>query len=190
MSDEILAWHFTADKLRDGRPIPPVGEWLRHDGPIIPCESGLHASERLIDALDYAPGQVLHRVTLRGDLARHGGDKIVGRERRIEWSLDATLPLRAFSRACALGVAPLWDMPPVVRQYLETGDEALRDAAMDAVRYAARDAAMDAARYAVSAAAGDAARDAARYAARYAVSAAARDAQNECLTRMVIEAAL
>jgi hypothetical protein len=33
-------YHFTSDKLRDGRPIPAIGEWLEHIGPIVPCQSG------------------------------------------------------------------------------------------------------------------------------------------------------
>jgi hypothetical protein len=79
----------------------------------------------------------------------------------------------AFARWCALSVAHLWDMPDVVRQFLETGDETLRDAAGAAaaaaarteVRYAAGDAAWSAARVAATAAAWDAAWSAARAAA-------------------------
>ena len=44
-------YHFTGDTLRDGRPIPKPGVWLKHDGPVIPCKSGLHASEHPFDAL-------------------------------------------------------------------------------------------------------------------------------------------
>lgn len=66
MTETVLAWHFVGDALRDGRPIPPDGEWLRHDGPIEPCASELHASERIIDALSFAPGSTIFRVELRG----------------------------------------------------------------------------------------------------------------------------
>ena len=177
MTDELLAWHFTGDKLRDGRLIPALGEWLVHDGPIRICDAGLHASERLIDALRYAPGETLHRVTVRGIEDRQD-DKLVARERRIEWSLDAEPVLRAFSRRCALDVLPLWpDAPEIVRRYLETGDESIRDAAWDAARAAAW------------AAARDAARDAAWLAAWHAARDAARDASiskyNDWLTEMV-----
>ena len=48
------AFHFTAATLRDGSPIPPVGAWLEHAGPLVLCESGLHASKRVLDALDAA----------------------------------------------------------------------------------------------------------------------------------------
>ena len=175
---ETQAWHFTSGTLRDGRPIPPAGEWLTHDGPLAPCESGLHASERLLDALDFAPGNHLHRVTLRGETQLHGSpvDKLVARERRIDWTLDEAVTervLREFARWCALQVIHLWDAPAVVREYLETGDESLRAAARDAARAAARDAAWDAAW------------DAAATAARNAAGAA----QNEHLTQLVLTAA-
>jgi hypothetical protein len=171
-----LAWHFVGDTLRDGRPIPADGEWLRHEGKIEPCKSGLHASVKLIDALQYAPGGTLCRVEMRGDLIEHDGNKIVARERRILWRFDATDMLRAFARQCALDVIHLWDAPQVVRDYLETGDENLRAAAWVAARDAAWVAARDGAWVAARDAAWDGARDAARAAARDAAWAAARDA--------------
>jgi len=180
---EIEAWHFCADTLRDGRPIPPDGEWLVHEGDVIPCLAGLHASVRLIDALEYAPGSTLCRVILRGDIQHHANDKIVGRERQIVWRIDAAAVLREFARRCALDVIHLWEAPDVVRKYLETGDESLRaaawDAAWDAARAAAWAAARDAARAAAWAAARDAARAAAWAAARAAAWAAARDAARD-----------
>ena len=172
--NEVRAWHFTGPTLRDGRPIPESGVWLVHAGPIVPCESGLHGSERLLDALAYAPGDYLHRTTHRGDITPHGNppDKFVARERRIDWTLDEAATervLREFSRWCALQVIHLWDAPEVVREYLESGDESLRDAARAAAWAAAW------------AAAGAAARDAAR--------GAAGAAQNAHLTTLVLAAA-
>ena len=134
---EILAWHWTADTLRDGRPIPPVGETLRHDGPLVLCKSGLHASERLIDSLDFAPGNRLHRVRCGGEV-QHENDKLVCRERTILWSHAVSDGLlRGFARSQARSVIHLWEPPQVVRDYLETGDEALREAA-SAAAWAAR----------------------------------------------------
>jgi len=140
----VLAWHFVNATLRDGRPVPADGVTLKHVGPLAPCESGLHASERLIDALQYAPGETLCRVQMGGTIRRET-DKLVARQRTILWRIDATDVLRAFARRCALDVAHLWDMPPIVRRYLETGNESIRDAARDAAGAAARDAARDAA---------------------------------------------
>ena len=73
----------------------------------------------------------------------------------------------------ALQVAHLWDMPPVVRQYLETQDESIRNAAWDAghAGHTAARTARDAARAAVLPAVLPAA-----HSARAAVWAAAEDA--------------
>lgn len=142
MGDPILAWHFLRPdgKLRDGATPPPDGEWLTHDGAVEICQSGLHASVRAIDALTYAPGSIVCRVEMRGDLIVDR-DKIVGRERSILWRYDATSVLRHFARRQALSVIHLWDAPCVVRRYLETGDESIRAAAMAAARAAAMAAA-------------------------------------------------
>lgn len=157
MNDGTLAWHFVGNTLRDGRPVPPDGEWLVHDGPVECCAAGLHASIDPFDALTYAPGSTLCRVIVRGDVqAQH--DKIVGRERVILARADATAMLREFARWCALQVVRLWDCPDIVRIYLETGDESIRAAASDAARAAAWAAASDAARDAAWDAAWDAQR--------------------------------
>jgi hypothetical protein len=92
--------------------------------------------------------------------------------------------MRLFARRVALDVIHLWDAPPIVKEYLETGDEskraaawaAARDAAWDAARDAAWAAARDAARAAAWAAAWDTAWDAAWAASRAAARDAARDA--------------
>ncbi|SDQ43124.1 hypothetical protein SAMN05216569_1098 [Pseudoxanthomonas sp. CF125] len=171
-----LAYHFVADTLRDGTPIPANGEWLEHTGPLQLCSSGLHASTHPFDALQYAPGNTLCLVELGGEI-KTGDDKVVATRRKIIKRIDAEPLMREFARWSALQVIELWDAPDVVRQYLTTGDESLRDAAWDAARAAARDAAgaaaWDAARAAARAAAWDAARDAARAAAWDAAWAAA-----------------
>ena len=51
MAASIIGWHFAADRLRDGRPLPRKGDTLKHDGAVVLCQSGLHASVRAIDAL-------------------------------------------------------------------------------------------------------------------------------------------
>lgn len=194
----IAGYHFTGTTLRNGDPIPKVGRWLRHVGPIVACSSGLHASEHPFDALQYAPGTLLHKVDLRRRLVAHGDpiDKWVGRERRILATVDAEPMLRGFARWCALSVIHLWEAPDVVRRFLLTGDESIRAAAWDAAAAGARatawaaraawDAACDAAR--AELAAWDAARaawDAAAAAASAAAAAAARMAQRLEFLRLV-----
>ena len=172
----------------DGREVR-VGETLTVDGVIELCEHGLHACERILDALKYVSSRsALCRVTLGGTIV-HDIDKYVARERTVVAMLSAEETdalLREFARWCALQVIDLWDAPQVVRDYLETGDESIRDAAWDAAWDAAREAARDAAREAAWAAARAAARapasGAARAAAWAAAWVAASAAQNEWLT--------
>ncbi len=137
----MKAWHFTSDTLRDGSPIPVDGETLRHDGDLVMCEQGLHASVQIIDALKYAPGNKICRVVLGGAESQGHDDKLVARERTILWRLDAKGILSKFARLCALDVIHLWDAPDIVVRFLKTGDKNIRNAAWGAAREAAREAA-------------------------------------------------
>ena len=171
-------YHFTAKTLRDGSALPPIGEWLELPANIklkaCPTQhdlahgfGGLHASAHPYDALQYAPGSLLHLVELDGEVIEHGSpvNKVAARRRKIVATIDAEDLLWQYARKCALSVIHLWDAPDVVKQYLTTGDESLKTAAGAAARAAARaaagaaagDAAWDAARDAAGAAAGDAA---------------------------------
>jgi len=191
-----------------------VGETLTVAGPIFMCQRGLHACERLLDALAYANGTVICEVILGAD-AYTEADKSVSTSRTC---IAMTTPevgeriLRNFARWCALDVAHLWDMPENVRQYLETGDESVRAAAetaawsaadavsrsaawtaADAVsRAASRSAAWTASRSAAWTA-GDAAADVASWtAAKSASRSAARsaaDAAADAASRSAADAA-
>ena len=198
-----LGWHFVKGPLpgilRDDRKVK-VGEWLKHEGEIIPCEKGLHLSDRPLDALQYAPGPICCRVEWRGATIPHGApmDKRVVQERKVLWAVDADPVMRRFARSCALDVIHLWEPPKIVTDYLTTGDDKLMDAARDAAwdaawdaaraaaRAAAWDAAWAAARDAAWDAAWDAARNAAWAAAWAAARAAARDAENKKLEKMLL----
>lgn len=37
MKKTVRAYHFVAETLRDGAPIPADGEWLTHDGDVVIC---------------------------------------------------------------------------------------------------------------------------------------------------------
>jgi hypothetical protein len=195
-------YHFTGKTLRYGSPVPKIGEWLElpRNIKIKACPSmediangfgGLHASEHPFDALQFAPGSLLHLVELGGELIEHGSpvDKVAARRRKIVSTIDAEPLLREFARKCALSVIHIWDAPEVVKQYLATGDESLRDAAWDAATdsatYAAWDASEGSATDAARAAATDAARAAAWDAAGYAVGYAAMDEQRKMFFEMV-----
>jgi len=177
----MKAWHFLRKDrclgYGDNREVI-AGETYTVDGPSELCVRGLHGSKRPLDALKYAPGPVVCRVEIGGDVVE-GDDKMAGTTREVLWMYDATEVLREFVRFCALDVVPYWDPPDVVLAWLQTGDESLCNDAYSAA-YAAADAAYYAARAAYAAAdAAYAAADAAYYAARaayYAARAAYRGA--------------
>ncbi len=154
----MLAWHFVDDTLKDGTAVPGDGERLDHEGPVSLCEQGLHASERVLDALKFAPGNTICRVECEA-VGERQADKFVCGTRTILWRLDAEDVLRAFARRVALDVAGFWDMSDEVRRFLETGNDNLRVAARGAARQASRDAVL--ADEPQAAAAGEAARAAA-----------------------------
>ena len=103
-------YHFlrTDRKLgyKDGRLVIP-GETYKIEGKPILCRHGLHASSCIIDALKYAPGPILCKVNLTGDVI-HSVDKSVATERTVLAMLDATEILCHFARLCALDVIHLW----------------------------------------------------------------------------------
>src|SRR5690606_39639064 len=188
---EWVGWHFVAaDRrlrwpLRRGEPRPVVqpGMTLRVEGPPVLCEWGLHASRRGLDALQYAPGPVVCRVRLGGEIVE-GDDKAAATERTVLWMADATRTLHEFGLWCAeqalqreraAGREPdprSWKALEVKRRWLagDAGDDELA-----AARAAARDAAWDTAR--------DAARDAAWGEAVADAVAAARDGAVEVAGR-------
>jgi len=135
-----IGYHFTANTLRDGAPVPPIGEKIVFNGEIEICRSGLHWSEHPSDALEYAPGRWLHLVEC-SEPVESESDKHVSRERTILKTIDAEYLCRRFAADQALSIAHLWDMPKIIRNYLTTLDESKRAAARAATRGAAREAA-------------------------------------------------
>ena len=191
MTTEPLYWHFLAadSRMTHTNKLVEVGKTYRIEGEPVLCKRGLHASARALDALKYAPGPVICRVTL-GGIVLHSKDKSVAQERTVLAMADATAVLHEFACWCAEQALALVGEPDprsveaiaTKRRWLRgeaTDDElaAAQDAAW-AAWDAARGVAWDAARAAAWAAAWDAvqaARDAA-WAARAAARDAARDA--------------
>jgi hypothetical protein len=180
----------------DGREYS-IGEKLSVKGKLKICKNALHGSFDPYDALQYAPGPMLHKVLFSGGRIEES-DKVGSRSRTILASRDAEAMLGPFARRQALTVASTWKMPEVVRQYLETGDETIRSAALSAARSAAAEnvatrrsaaesaAFLSAARSAsVTGTVWLAARSAARSAVQSAASSAARGASPTTATRSV-----
>ena len=186
----------------DGR-IVRAGETLTVPGPVVLCERGLHASVRAIDALEYAPGSIVCRVRMGGEIvAPKGENKLAATERTVLWMADADRALHEFAvwvarqallRERKRGREPdkrSWNALRVKARWIqgkatEAELAAARDAAWDAARAAARAAAMAAAWDAARAAAWDAAMAAAWDAAMAAPRAAARAAANKKLETML-----
>ena len=96
----MKAWHFVQPDKRlgyDDNRIIRVGRTYKVKGKPVLCEHGLHASVRLIDALNYAPSAILTRVELGGEIIK-GDDKIVATERTVLWMGDITDLLHRFAR--------------------------------------------------------------------------------------------
>ncbi len=160
MSKGILAWWFAAgDTLPhgDGRRIV-VGETHEVKGDIVPCSRGLHASVRLIDALQYAPGPYLYRVRMGGTIKRKP-DKVAAARRTYLWRLDATRVLHMFACDVAEEALALAGTPdPLSVKAIRVKRAWVDGKATDAELAAARNAALAAARAAAWAAAWAAAR--------------------------------
>lgn len=196
------AWHFLAAEgtLRDGTKVRK-GQRLVFDGPLSLCNSGYHASTRLIDALNYAPGPWLCRVEVGGEIIT-GHDKLVASERTILWQGDISTLLhefacdeaeRALKAQRKAGDAPdprSWAAIEAKRKWLR-GE--ITDAELDAASAtawaaawaAARDAASATVRATARAAAWAAASAAERAAAWAAAWGTAWDAADRRLTRRV-----
>ena len=121
----MKAWHFVAHSRRlqyeDDR-IVRTGRTYRtpNNDPISLCENGMHGSVRPIDALPYAPGPIVCRVDITGEI-EETDNKFAGRNRKVLWMYDATRVLEKIARECALEVTECWNPPEFVINYLKTG---------------------------------------------------------------------
>jgi len=124
----VYGWHFLPLERRmgykDGRLVEPNTWYEIAEKPKM-CRWGFHGSERIIDALQYAPGPIVSWCEFGGRIV-HGGDKFVAQRRKHLWMADTTSTLRKIACGIALSLSHLWDMPFAVRQYLTTQDESLR----------------------------------------------------------------
>jgi hypothetical protein len=196
----MKAFYFAANdkKLRfgDNRKIR-VGTTHKVDCNPILCESGLHASKRLIDALKYSPGHWLYLVELSGEIVE-GGDKVAATERKYLARFNAEKLLREFARKQALinidKVKPYCSDSEylLILDWLTTGAEELRSASRAAAKAATWSAAESAAKAAACSTSRSASRAAAEAASRSASMAAtwsaAWSAANTMLTDMVRDA--
>jgi len=165
---KVLAWHF-CEVNSEGEPILRNGSLAErpirteiHVGEISMCESGLHASENILDALSYAPGCYLRRVDCYGEMVL-GGDKLVCRHRKVLAEANMEQLLHEFACRCAeralrasnvtdtrclsaIEAKRAWLRGDIGRRELDAARNAALDAARNAAWAAAWDTALDAER--------------------------------------------
>lgn len=178
----VYGWHFLPEDRRlgynDGRIVEAGKTYTVSCNPVL-CESGLHWSERAIDALSFNRGPIACRVrSVTGHPVVKGGDKVVSTARHVVTIADASDILRRLSRNWALKVFSEHfsrddTKVSAVFQWLDSGVESLREAA----RSTAFSTAHSAANLAAYSAAISAADSAAKSAADSAVNWAARSAE-------------
>jgi hypothetical protein len=108
----MLAWHFLSDDRRvarnarngrlsphAGKPVTP-GLRLTVPGTPVPERWGLHASVAPSDALFWAPGLVVCRVMLGGQVVA-GDRKVAAQERTVLWMADAGQAVSQWGVTCA-----------------------------------------------------------------------------------------
>jgi hypothetical protein len=103
-----LAWHFLRDDWRLQYPpcsVVVAGGTYTAQGPLELCKNGMHASLQALDALRYAPGTVVCRVLLGGEIVyghdSFDKDKVCARTRTVLWLAEAGAVLHEF--ACRVG---------------------------------------------------------------------------------------
>ena len=99
---KILAWHWAKADLKTQHSNEPIakGKTLKATGPLQLCENGMHASLNPMDALQYAPGPMLCRVELSGEIIQ-GEDKLCASSRKVLWIANADHMLQEFACLCA-----------------------------------------------------------------------------------------
>ena len=91
---------FRADlKSNNGNIKWKLGKWQRHKGNLIMCSTGFHASERIIDAMQYINAELIARVEAKGKSLKQD-DKQVWEYMRLlevyEWKKEDSVSLAIF----------------------------------------------------------------------------------------------
>ena len=98
MSKTYLGWHFLKDDLTASCGSEPAwrdGETRTLEGKPILCQHGYHASQTLLQVLNYINGDCICRVRLSG-IVSQDTDKMVGQSRTLLWHLTPEQTKRVF----------------------------------------------------------------------------------------------
>lgn len=132
----IEAWHFPKPDLRlgfgDGRLIAP-GEVLSVMPPVKVGSQGLHGSISILDAVINGNSSIICR-TLHFGAVSCKRSLVASSHRKVLWMANARKVIRRFTKDCVLGQINISYYPKVIRKYLESDDEDLREEAIAANR--------------------------------------------------------
>lgn len=76
-----------------------VGEWVKHMGPLVLCEQGLHACRDPLDSLSYIYGDRWYMAELRGSV-KEESDKLCASEMRLVKEIPMSV-IQRFAVDCA-----------------------------------------------------------------------------------------
>ncbi len=105
--------------------------WKKHDGVIIPCESGFHACLTPRQVLSYVYGDRLFVVEARGEIKHVENDKFVASEMRLVKELPTKKIAVEYALKCA------WRVVKTYEKFV-SGDKRVRKAVQAARTYLAR----------------------------------------------------
>ena len=96
-----------------------------HNGAVVPCESGFHASPDPWHAFSHIGGCTMDLVELGGVIVPHGDpiNKYAASERTHLKRIKTPSILLEFTRHCALDATRFWHCPAEVTNWLSTGKE-------------------------------------------------------------------
>jgi len=110
MTKTITGYKFiTKDmKSKDGIQAWKLGKWVKYDGKLELCKSGLHASETPLESLNYAYGDRWFKIEARGKINKDGA-KFVASEMRLVQEIDVKKVLIRFAIICARESLPNYE---------------------------------------------------------------------------------
>ena len=108
----MLGWHWLREDRHtrfEPRQLVKPDSILTVESPLKMCYHGLHASKLAIDSLKYAPGPIVCRVKLFGEIIEDH-DKVCATGRTCLWMANASEVLHEFACWCAERLLNAWNI--------------------------------------------------------------------------------
>ena len=95
-------------KSKNGNQSWELGKWVKHEGELKLCKSGLHASETPLESLNYVYGDRWFSVEAKGEIKKDD-DKFVASEMRLVKEIEVKKVLVKFAILCAREALPNYE---------------------------------------------------------------------------------